>query len=233
MNQPELNPRRSFLKKISGSAALLVIGSIASPFRANAKPLEEKKLDFLVSENDWAEAEKWFEKITGKHKMVFDVTKHNGGMFLTFVMNFLNSNNKTGNSDNELSAVVSFRHNAACLAMNDSIWEKYTIGEHLELKDAGTKENAKRNVFYDPKLTDVFPIDRSIKHLQKRGVLFCVCDTAVESLADWMADEMKLDKKDVRKDFYANILPEIQLMPSGLWAIGRAQEHGCGYCAGQ
>jgi len=25
-------------------------------------------------------------------------------------------------------------------------------------------------------------------------------------------------------------LPGIQPVPSGVWAIGRAQEHGCAYC---
>jgi intracellular sulfur oxidation DsrE/DsrF family protein len=233
MKQSDSNsfpPRRSFLKKISGGAAALLLGTLASPFKLGAKTnnSEEK-----IPGSGTSDAETWFDKITGKHKMVFDITKHNGGMFLTFVYNFLESNNKTGTPDKELSAVVSLRHYGIVLAMNDSIWEKYAVAEHVELKDAETKEFAKRNVFWDPKLTDAFPKNKSIKHLQGRGVLFCVCDTAIDSFAEWMSEEMKLDKNEVKKDFYANILPEIQLVPSGLWALGRAQEHGCGYCAGQ
>ena len=225
-DQAANSPRRNFLRKLSGGATAIFLGALASPFRLGAKPNE-------LYSSGMDDAEAWFDKITGKHKMVFDITKHGGGILLTYVYNFLEGNNKTGTPDKDLSAVVSFRHYGIVMAMNDSIWEKYTVAEHVELKDADTKEYAKRNVFWDPKLTDAFPKNKSIKHLQERGVLFCVCDTAVDSFAEWMSDEMKLDKSEVKKDFYANILPDIQLVPSGLWALGRAQEHGCGYCAGQ
>jgi intracellular sulfur oxidation DsrE/DsrF family protein len=26
------------------------------------------------------------------------------------------------------------------------------------------------------------------------------------------------------------LLPGVQVVPSGVWAVGRAQEKGCGYC---
>jgi intracellular sulfur oxidation DsrE/DsrF family protein len=31
-------------------------------------------------------------------------------------------------------------------------------------------------------------------------------------------------------DSKAGLLPGIQIVPSGVWAVGRAQEHGCQYC---
>jgi hypothetical protein len=36
--------------------------------------------------------------------------------------------------------------------------------------------------------------------------------------------------EDVKKEWVAGLLPGIQLVPSGVWAIGRAQEKGCAYC---
>ena len=45
-----------------------------------------------------------------------------------------------------------------------------------------------------------------------------------------IADMMKMSAEDVKKDWLANILPGIQVVPSGVWALGRAQEHGCAYC---
>ena len=40
---------------------------------------------------------------------------------------------------------------------------------------------------------------------------------------------MNLDSNEVYKDLINGLLPEIQLVPSGVWALGRAQENGCGY----
>jgi len=35
---------------------------------------------------------------------------------------------------------------------------------------------------------------------------------------------------DIRKDWLAAVIPGIQVVPSGVWAVNRAQEHGCTYC---
>ena len=38
------------------------------------------------------------------------------------------------------------------------------------------------------------------------------------------------DPAAVKKEWVAGVLPGIQVVPSGVWAVGRAQEHGCAYC---
>ena len=45
-----------------------------------------------------------------------------------------------------------------------------------------------------------------------------------------IAGMMNLDAMEVKNDWKANLLPGIQIVPSGVWAVGRAQEHGCTYC---
>ena len=46
--------------------------------------------------------------------------------------------------------------------------------------------------------------------------------------------EAKKKKEDdaaaVKKEWLGAVLPNIQVVPSGVWALGRAQEHGCTYC---
>jgi intracellular sulfur oxidation DsrE/DsrF family protein len=44
------------------------------------------------------------------------------------------------------------------------------------------------------------------------------------------AGMMNMDPAEVIKEWKAGLLPGIQIVPSGVWAIGRAQEHGCKYC---
>ncbi len=65
--------------------------------------------------------------------------------------------------------------------------------------------------------------------MQERGALFCVCNLAIGVYSGVVANKMSLDPKDVYEDMIEGILPEIQLVPSGVWALGRAQENGCGY----
>jgi intracellular sulfur oxidation DsrE/DsrF family protein len=39
-----------------------------------------------------------------------------------------------------------------------------------------------------------------------------------------------LNPEDVKKDWVSGVLKHIQIVPSGVWAVGRAQEHGFAYC---
>jgi len=45
-----------------------------------------------------------------------------------------------------------------------------------------------------------------------------------------VAQSLNLDPKKVKEDWVSGLLPGIQVVPAGIWAINRAQEHGCSYC---
>ena len=87
-----------------------------------------------------------------------------------------------------------------------------------------------RNPFYEPQEGD-FPLPGidGIKRMQERGAMFCACDLATKVYSNAVATKMNLDPKEVYDDWVAGILPDVQLVPSGVWALGRAQEHDCGY----
>ena len=59
--------------------------------------------------------------------------------------------------------------------------------------------------------------------------MFCVCDMAMTVYGAAIAEAMKLDAAEVKKDFVSGLLPGIQPVPSGVWALGRAQEKNCAY----
>ena len=65
--------------------------------------------------------------------------------------------------------------------------------------------------------------------MQERGAMFCACDLATKVYSNAVATEMGLDPTEVYNDWVSGVLPDIQLVPSGVWALGRAQENGCGY----
>jgi hypothetical protein len=44
------------------------------------------------------------------------------------------------------------------------------------------------------------------------------------------AGKMNQKPEDVLKEWKAGLLPGITVVPSGVWAVGRAQENKCAYC---
>jgi intracellular sulfur oxidation DsrE/DsrF family protein len=96
--------------------------------------------------------------------------------------------------------------------------------------DPQTGKASERNFVYEPSSGDLLAdVIDGIKELQGRGALFAVCNSAIRFHSARIAKKMNLKAADVYKDLTSNILPQIQLVPTGVWAIGMAQEKKCGY----
>jgi intracellular sulfur oxidation DsrE/DsrF family protein len=223
----EQNQRRNFLKHVATGAAVLGAGIITSPFQS--------AIAGGLTGTDIGEAEEWFNKINGKHRIVFDASGPNGVFPFAWPRVFLLTNQKTGSPEKDCNVVVILRHTAFAYALQSTVWEKYKLGETFKIDDPKTKNPSIRNPFWQPaqgdfKLPGVGAVPIGINELQASGVMFGVCDVALTVYGAAVADGLKMDAGEVKKDFSANLLPGIQVMPSGVWAIGRAQEHGCSYC---
>ena len=214
-----LPSRREFVGTLTASAATLLAGISTTSF---ATPADHK----LV-----ADAEEWFKKVKGKHRIIYDAPEPHDGFPIIWSWAFYQTNNQTGSADSDLTAMVVLRHNGIPIAMEDKLWEKYKFGEVFKINDNNTKAPAVRNPFYDPQGAD-FPIPGidGVKKLQARGAMFCVCDLALTVYSGAVAKNMNQKPEDVKKDWVAGLLPGVQVVPSAVWAVGRAQEKGCGYC---
>lgn len=219
-------PRRGFLGKIAAGAAAAGAVALVSPLKAAAATLH----DAPPASPDLAGFEPWLAKITGKHKQVFDAPAHRDGLPLAWTRVFLSTNNDLGTPDAELSAVIIFRHDGIPAAMEDRLWAKYNFGDLFKVTDGATKAPSVRNPWYNPKPGELpFP-DMDIASMQKRGVLMGVCDMALTFYSMGVGKKMNVDPADVKKDWISGLLPGFQLVPSGVLAVNRAQEHGCTYC---
>ena len=220
------NERRGFIKQVATGAAALGLAMLAPPVALQAAPIFEGPGD---------EADAWFNKIKGKHRIVFDVTKPNEVLPFAWPKVFLLTNAATGTPESDLGVVVIMRHDAIPYVMENRLWEKYKFGELFKINDPATKAPSIRNMFWQPKPDDfkipgVGAVAIGINDLQASGVMFCACNMALTVMSAVAADKMKMDPKEVYKEWVAGILPGIQVVPSGVWAVGRAQEHGCAYC---
>ena len=214
------NSRRKFF----GTMAL----SASTGFAAFAKPFKAGLESIPLAGTNGAEA--WFSNIKGKHRVVFDGAEPNSAFSMIWTWAYYLTNNKSGTPDNDMTAVCVFRHNAAPFALSDSIWAKYKLGEMFSIEDNRTKKPATRNSYFDAKDGDfiINGVD-GIQKMQLRGAMFCVCNLAISVYSGFAAAKLGLDPEAVRKEWVDGVLPGIQIVPAGIWALDRAQENGCSY----
>jgi intracellular sulfur oxidation DsrE/DsrF family protein len=217
---PKTTPRRGFITTVISSAAAFGLSSIAAPFKGQAEN--------IFPANDVNDAEKWFSQVKGKHKMVFDATKHHDGAAIGWGLTLLDTYKDLGTPETDVSVVIVFRSGGTPLALADHVWAKYGLGKKIDMKDPATKQFALKNLYATCKKDD----DDCIESFQKRGGLVCVCNHAIKGMSEGFAKKMKLKKEDVLKEFMDNLLPGVQLVPSGIWAVNHAQELGCTFCFG-
>ena len=225
-NHPQDSPRREFLGKVAAGAASIGLAAMTVPLNAVGNPFDES--------SNPADSDAWFNKLKGKHKIVFDATQPHEIMPFAWPKVFLLTNGATGTPASDCGVVVVLRHAAIPYAMDSSLWAKYNFGEVFKAMDPKTEKPSTRNPFWKPAADDfvvpgIGPVAIGINDLQAEGVMFCVCDAALTVYSGALGAKMNKDAKEIKKEWVAGVLPGIQIVPSGVWALGRAQEKGCGY----
>lgn len=243
-NLEQSTPRRGFLGILASSAAALGLTALASPLKvfAQQQQSQQKGTGKPMPATPKVEADMWFDKVKGKHRVVYDSTRTNEIMQFAWPAVFLMTNDATGTPPSDCGVVVVMRHEGIHFAFQDKMWEKYNFAEVFKAKDLGPAFTAAdaatatktRNPFLNTKKGDfqlpgIGAVDIGINDLMKNGVMFCVCNAAMTVYSAALAGQMKLKAEDVYNEWKANVIPGVQIVPSGVWAVGRAQEHNCAY----
>ena len=218
--------RRGFLGTVAaGAVSILGLSSLG---KSAPRGLASMPPAFSPASDDSFEG--WVGKIKGKHKQVFDAPGLNGGFPFAWARVFLMSNKQSGVPEADVNAVIVLRHDGIPGAMTHDLWSKYKFGEVFKVTDKATNAPAIRNQWFQPKAGELLLPDMSIEELQKSGVLIGVCDVALTVYSGIVAKNMKMDPAECKKDWVSGLLPGIQILPSGVYAVNRTQEAGCTYC---
>src|SRR2546427_12387626 len=143
--------RRGFLGRLAAGAAAFGLGGLAAPSAAVATP---RSATSGAAGNP--EFEAWLNKITGKHKMIYDVPEPNDGFAFWWARVFLNTTNETyGTTDADNTVVIVLRHSGIPFAMKSEMWAKYKFGDFYKISDGATNSPAVRNAFTQAKAGDL------------------------------------------------------------------------------
>jgi hypothetical protein len=215
-----LPPRRGFFRRLaSGTMALGLAGLVPATLRADQGP-------------EPGDGPDWPGALKGKHRQVVDGYAPNDGFPLAFAFSFVATNGPATPGQVPATAVIVLRHTAFPIALGHDMWAKYKIGQSLHIMDPETKAPAVKNPFLQPKpgvlLADGMALDRQLAN----GTVVGACNLALKVLSANLAANAGVSAEEAAKEWAANVVPGITVIPSGTWGVNRAQERGCTYCAG-
>jgi intracellular sulfur oxidation DsrE/DsrF family protein len=221
-----LMARRSFLGRLGlgvGIAGAAAIGGPAAMADAPSAMAEETFRPARHAQDDW------FDKIPGVHRFVFDCTTPDGlALALQFAGNYYNTNESAyGLKDSDLAVLIIARHHATGFGYKDAIWAKWgkQISEQAEYVDPKTNQPPTINLYAapgDPNLGVAGRMDILIK----KGVQFGICATASRGISGRIAKATGGDADAILAEIGQNLIPNARLVPAGIVAVNRAQEHG-------
>ena len=228
-----MNPltRRSFVTQAAAGLAALHAFGLAAP---------SERSQLVWNSSQWKIED--FRKLVedrARIKQVYDVTQIGQGKFLNNVKNSLNGLRFGFDiPEREIKIAVALHGPANMINYDDAMWEKYQVGEWLDVTDPATAKPAVRNIYYlakaqadslqDPDDLNSVDQDSSVQTLQARGVQFLSCHTALEEQARALIHRNKLNEspETIVQDMLAHALPGVFVVASMVASVAILQAEG-------
>ena len=245
----DLTPRRGFVARLAAAGAAL--GALAHGRAATAQSpatpddATPPRRDEPPVQGDWDMS--WVNRLTAPRRQVFDIPEMRNGMGLHQTRAWLQGYEDVyGDAGKAANAVLVVRHFAIPMVMGDALWDRYGLATKITafsadkepVKDPATGQPARRHPFLNANAKPgdahasmyVWP-DGGVDTLLKRpGVTVLACNLALAFVAEQVvAKQDGVSNEEALKRVKAGLLPGVVVMPSGIFAVGRAEEAGCRY----
>jgi hypothetical protein len=228
--------RRSFASKVA--ACIGAIGTLSSLNQGAEAQIVWKASEWKLSS---------FEELLGEKarvKQLFDITQVENGASLAKVKNSLNGlHYGFGVPVDQIRIIGGLHGPANLLNYDDYVWSKYKIGAWLKIEDPQTGQPAAKNPYYLSGITsdaakitastdpseEASPLqDASMQGLQRRGVRFLSCHTALEEQVRQLIKHYNLseDPETIVRDMLAHTVPHVLVVASMVSAIALLQSEG-------
>ncbi len=211
-----MTARREFLTKL---------GAVAAGVSFDSSDLVELG---AATEGEWDNS--WIPKVeAAKYRVVFNTSDIADGAVFSYAGAFLDGFRETHNtSDADTRAVSMFRRLGTVMALNDAMWDRFQLGADRQVNDPLTKAPARRNIFWNRPANQ----GGGIEQLQARGLICLACNVSLGSMSMSFASKFGGEAAAIKKELVANLVPGAIVVPSGIYALIRAQNAGCAFMAG-
>jgi len=214
--------RRDFLGQLGVAAAAL----FTPPIRSEGRHVPARGSSWDLS---------WVDRLTDvPYRVVFDANDVADGFALDLAVMFLDQYHEVYNTnDDQARAVIVMRQLGTPLALGDGLWDRYAIGAEISVQDPATHQPARRNPFLraapgsSPEAAKA-----KLEALRARGTILLLCNIAANNWASRHAQLAHRDVEAVRTEVRNGLAPGVILVPSGVFALIRAQNAGCAYMRG-
>ena len=220
-------------RRVIGGGAIVLAAGMAAACSSGAKSQSSTGQAFTPAPED---KDSRLDKPGTRHRMVFDSVSADGGTeALGFANNFIHVNESDyGVTPEQLGVVVILRHGSTPYGYNNAVWAKYgkQFATQMKLKD----DMAKRAATMNPVLAKApggepppkgmeWVADYTLSDLAPKGVKFAVCGLATKAIAGMLAGKTG-DAAAIEAELKSNLVPGALIVPAGISAVNRAQEHG-------
>lgn len=234
-------PRREFLLHAGAatlaSLAVAPTASAATPVARTDSELDTLRAGMNAWEREQAEQPPqaivwdttWTQKVTGKHKAMFDVPEIEGGAGVYRAAIWVRQYSDVLKlQPAEISSVIVIRHSAIPLAMNQDFWATYEMGKEFKIKGENGKTQKENPVLAKPGAEgpgSSFQLDKQIA----AGAIVLGCNLAFGGVVSLVAKKDKLKMPEARTKALTYLVPGVILQPSGIFANVMACEAGCAF----
>ena len=165
----------------------------------------------------------WYDDTPAVHRFVFDTTSPETlDRAMGYADTFLNATKSGyGLKDSDSAVIIIVRHRSTRFGYNDAMWAKY--GKHF---------SQQMDNFVDPKTKEA-PIVNihataggTMDKLIQRGARIAICQVATRGTSSSLAKATGGDADTIFNELSANLVTNGRLVPAGIVAVNRAQEHG-------
>ena len=165
--------RREFLGQLTTGAAMFGALPVSVDLLARQYDVGSHAPSRGSSAEEWDLT--WVNKLTGKHKAIFDVPEVDSGYGVWRASIWVNQYHEVlGIPERDLSPVIVLRHNGIALAMQQAFWDKYGLGKSKDVKHPVTQQGTDRNPALlsskrseQPEMFDGFALDKYLARTDK------------------------------------------------------------------
>jgi len=201
--------RREFLARVGALAAMTTFET------------DELAAASMQSPSKWDLA--WVDALSSAaYRVVFNAEDIADGAAMSYAETFLDHFHEAqGTTDAQTRAVIVFRRLGTPMALDDVLWERYAIGEDVKITDSRSRKPAMRNVY-----------KKQLEDLRQRGLISLVCNIALGNWSARAGQRTNRKAADVLAEARTNLIPGAIVVPSGIFALIRAQNAGCAFMPG-